>query len=86
MNAIFLDLGSIKIYWYSVMILSGLLIGGTLAINEAKKWAITEDFMINLFFYLIPFAIIGARLYYVSFNLDYYKTSVINIFKVWKVD
>lgn len=84
MNAIFLDLGSIKIYWYSVMILSGLLIGGTLAINEAKKWAITEDFMINLFFYLIPFAIIGARLYYVSFNLDYYKTSVINIFKVWE--
>ena len=44
----FLDLGSIKLLVF-MMILSGLLIGGTLAINEAKM-AITEDFMINLFF------------------------------------
>lgn len=84
MQPVLIDLGIIKIYWYSVMILVGLLIGGTLAINEAKKWKISEDFMINLFFYLIPLSIIGARLYYVLFNLDYYRENIIEIFKIWE--
>ncbi len=84
MNAIFLDLGYVKIYWYSIMILSGLLIGGALAIREAKKWLIDEDFMINLFFYLIPFSIIGARVYYVLFHFDYYKLNINEIFRVWE--
>ncbi len=84
MQAIFLDLGIIKIYWYSIMILSGLLIGGTFALHEAKKWKISEDFMINLFFYLIPLSIIGARLYYVFFNFDYYRANPIEIFKIWE--
>ena len=53
MNAILFQLGPITIYWYTVMILIAFLLGGTLAIHEAKKWKIPEDFMINLFFYLI---------------------------------
>lgn len=84
MNSIFLDLGIIKIYWYSVVILAGLLVGGTLAIKEAGKWKINEDFMINLFFFLIPISIIGARLYYVTFNFEYYKNNLVDIFKVWE--
>lgn len=84
MNPIFLDLGFIQIYWYSVILFVAFLIGGTLAIHEAKKWKIPEDFMINLFFYVIIFSLIGARLYYVAFNWDYYATSPINIFKVWE--
>ncbi len=84
MSAIFLDLGIIKIYWYSVMILLGLLIGGTIAIREGIKWGISEDFMLNLFFYLIPFSIIGARLYYVAFNFSYYKNNIMDIFKIWE--
>ncbi len=84
MNAIFLDLGIIKIYWYSVAILLGLLIGGTLALKEAKKWSISEDFMINLFFYLIPFAVVGARLYFVIFNIDSYKNNPLDMLKIWE--
>lgn len=84
MNAILFQLGPITIYWYTVMILIAFLLGGTLAIHEAKKWKIPEDFMINLFFYLIPVSIIGARLYYVLFNLDYYSVNPISIFKIWE--
>ena len=71
MNPILVELGPITIYWYTIMIFIAFLLGGTLALNEAKKWKISEDFMINLFFYMIPISIIGARLYYVIFNLDY---------------
>ncbi len=84
MSPIFLDLGIIKIYWYSVMIFIALLIGGILALKEAKRWKIPEDLMINYFFFLIPITLIGARVYYVLFNLDYYSTNWISIFRVWE--
>ena len=84
MNPIFLDLGVIKIYWYSVMIFFGLLVGGVLAIKEAKRWKIPEDLMINYFFFLVPLVLIGARLYYVLFNLDYYSNDWVSILKVWE--
>ena len=84
MNAILFEIGPITIYWYTVLVFIAFLLGGTLAINEAKKWKIPEDFMINLFFYLIPICIIGARVYYVLFNLDYYTVNPIAIFKIWE--
>ena len=60
MNAILFEIGPITIYWYTVLVFISFLLGGTLAINEAKKWKIPEDFMINLFFYLITICIIGT--------------------------
>lgn len=84
MNPIFLDLGVIQIYWYSVLILIGFLIGGALALWESRKWEIPEDFMVNLFFYIIIFAFVGARLYYVLFNFSDYASDPISIIKVWE--
>lgn len=84
MNPILLDLGFVQIYWYSVIILISFFVGGVLAIHEAKKWKIPEEFMINLFFYIIVFSLIGARLYYVIFNFDYYSNNLIEIIKVWE--
>lgn len=83
MHTVLIDLGIIQIYWYSVMIFIALLIGGTIVLKEAKKWYLPEDFMINLFFFLIPVSLIGARLYYVAFNWNYYQTNLIEIFQVW---
>lgn len=84
MNPILLDLGFIKIYWYSVMILLGLLIGGWLILRESKKFGISVDFMTNLFFYTVPISIVGARLYYVVFNWPYYSIHFSEIYKIWE--
>lgn len=84
MNAIFLDLGIIQIYWYSILIFLAFLIGGTLALRESKKFALSEDFMVNLFFYLVPIAILGARFYFVIFHWDYYSQNTMEILKVWE--
>ena len=83
MNPILLDLGFVKIYWYSIMILLGLYVGGSLIIKEAKKFKITEDYMLNTILYTIIFGVIGARLYYVIFNWEYYGKHILDIFKVW---
>lgn len=84
MNSILFDFGFITIRWYSVFIFLALLIGGSLAIREAKRFRIPEDFMINMFFFLVPIALIGARLYYVFFHWDYYSENLFDIFKVWE--
>lgn len=84
MNPIFLEIGNIQIYWYSIFILIAFIVGGTLIISEAKRFNISKDFIINLFFYLVPICIIGARLYYVAFNLDYYLEEPIRILKIWE--
>lgn len=84
MNPILLDLGVIKIYWYSAMIFLGLLIGGWLILKEAERFNISEDFIVNLFFFTVPIAVIGARLYYVLFNWDYYSVNMSEIFMIWE--
>lgn len=83
MSSVLIDLGLVKIYWYSVFIFLAFLISGSLAIWEGKKWRITEDNLINMFFFLIPISIIGARLYYVIFNFSYYKENLLEILEVW---
>ena len=83
MNGVFLDLGIVQIQWYSIFIFLGLLVGGLISIFESKKFGISEDFFINLFFYMVPIAIIGARLYYVAFNWNYYQSNQMEIFRIW---
>ncbi len=84
MNPIMINLGFFQIYWYSFFLLIGFGLGGYLAIREAKKYNISEEFMMNLIFYTIPVAFVGARLYYVLFNLDYYSSHFLDIFKIWE--
>ena len=78
-----IDLGIISIHWYSILLFIAILIGSNLAIKEAKKHGFEEDFMVNLLFLGVIIGILGARIYYVIFNFNYYKDNLIEIFKVW---
>lgn len=78
-----IDLGFISIHWYSIFIFLGIIVGGQLIIKESKKFGFEEDFIVNLLFFSIIIGIIGARLYFVLFNLDYYLSNPIEIFMVW---
>ncbi len=84
MNPILVDLGFVQIYWYSIMLFIGFLLGGYLLLREARRFNIPDQFIINMFFYTIPIAIIGARLYYVIFSWDMYANNLVDIFKVWE--
>ena len=69
MNPILLKIGSITIYWYSIMILIGFLIASYLITKESKKFNIKKEIITDMLFYTIIIGILGARLYYVIFNL-----------------
>jgi len=83
MNPIFLDLGIFKIYWYSITMLTAILVGSFLFYKEAKRQKLKSEFLDNLVFYAIICGISGARLYYVLFNLSYYLKNPIEIIEVW---
>lgn len=84
MNSVFLQIGDFKIYWYSIFILIAIIIGGTLALKESRRYNIPKEFMVNLFFYMIIFGYIGARIYYVAFNWNYYSSHLNEIYQIWK--
>ena len=83
MNRIALDLGFIKIYWYSITMFLGVLFGIIVAYMEIKRKKIDLKKFENMAFYAIIFGFIGARIYYVLFNLDYYLANLIEIPMVW---
>ncbi|MBE6139364.1 MAG: prolipoprotein diacylglyceryl transferase [Firmicutes bacterium] len=84
MNPILLDLGFIQIRWYSVLILIAFTIGYFLVINRCKKKGISLAHISDMCFYLVIICILGARLYYCLFNLDYYSKNILDIFKIWE--
>jgi len=84
MDRVFISIGPINIYWYSVLIVLSIIIGMYFSINQAKKNGLTKEFIYDLIFYLIPIAVLGARLYYVIFNFSVFKDNLLDIFKIWE--
>lgn len=84
MNPILIEIGNIRIYYYSIMILLGIISGSLLVIKESKKHNISKEKITDMLFYTILFGILGARIYYVIFNIDYYSQNPTEILKVWE--
>ena len=84
MNPIIVSIGSFELRWYSVLIAIAVVIGYFLILNESSRFKIKKEFMFNMMFWTLIFAIVGARLYYVAFNLEYYMSNPIEILEVWK--
>jgi len=83
MNRVAIDLGFVEIYWYSITMLLGVISGGCLAYFELKRQKMNLEYFFNMIFYVIIFAFLGARLYYVLFNLDYYLANPSEILAIW---
>ena len=62
------------IYWYGIILAVAMLAGLLLAMKQAKRFGITEDHVMDLVLWSVPLCIVGARLYYVIFYLDLYRT------------
>lgn len=69
-----------NIYFYGILIAAGFLLAMLYCTRNSKRFGIKEDDLYDVFLWLIPFAIIGARLYFVLFKLDYYLANPVDIF------
>ncbi len=76
--------GPLEIRWYALFISTALILGIVLALKEANRKKISEDFFLDFFLYGIPAAIIGARLYYVFFRWSLYSGQPSRIIAIWE--
>lgn len=76
------EIAGIPIYWYAIFIVSAFIIALILFKKQDGLFQIAYKDVLDLSIYLIPSCIIGARLYYIMFHLDYYlqnPTQIISI-------
>jgi len=83
MNKVALDLGFVEIYWYSIFILLGVFFAAIVVYYETKKQGMKAEEFTDLLFNTVVCGIVGARLYYVIFNLSYYLDNKLEILEIW---
>ena len=78
-----LDLGFISINLYGLIIACGLLLAVLYATRRCKQFGLKGDDLIDGVLFIVPFAIICARLYYCIFQWDSYKDNPIEVLYIW---
>ncbi|MEG0766533.1 MAG: prolipoprotein diacylglyceryl transferase, partial [Clostridia bacterium] len=80
-------LGSTAIFgipWYSLLIVSAVILGILLAQREEKRLKLPKDTILDFALWAIPLAIVGARIYYVIFRWDLFQDQPLRIFAIWE--
>jgi len=75
-------IGDFAIAYYGIIIACGMMGGVLLAATIAKRSRQNVDDYYDMALYAIILSVIGARLYYVIFNWDYYSQDLTRIFNV----
>ncbi|KFN90405.1 prolipoprotein diacylglyceryl transferase [Tetragenococcus muriaticus 3MR10-3] len=76
------EIFGIDIYWYAIIIVSGVIVAMWLSAREAERVGLKEDDVSDFMLAGLPIAFIGARLYYVLFNFEPYLNDPIQIFNL----
>jgi len=93
MHPILVQLGPITIRYYGLMYVIAITLGLFILSREAKRKKIicgltgkivSTDDLLDLLLWMIPAAIIGARIYYVAFQWTYYGAHPLDIVKIWQ--
>lgn len=67
-------IGNIAIRWYGILIAFGMMLGVFIAARRAHRHGFTEDDVLDTCLWMLPIGVIGARIYYVLFNLSSYHS------------
>lgn len=83
MNRVAFNIFGVNVYYYSLCILLGVIVAYILITREGKKQGLPKEFISDLIFYTLIIGILGARVYYCVFNLDYYLANPSEILKIY---
>ncbi|MDO4547263.1 MAG: prolipoprotein diacylglyceryl transferase [Clostridia bacterium] len=70
---------STPVYWYGLTMASGILAGLIICMCREKLYGLEKDTSVTLALWAVPFALIGARLYYVAFSWEQYRNNLMSI-------
>ena len=70
--------------WYSFLIVLGVVLAVFLACREERRLGLKKDTVIDLVLWLLPAGILGARIYYVIFSWDQFRSDPLAVFRIWE--
>lgn len=82
LNPIAFRIFGLDIRWYGILIAAGMLLAIVVSKYTCRIRGIDYDSFLNGVFIALPAGIIGARLYYVIFELGYYINNPLQIFNI----
>lgn len=77
------EIGPLKVHWYGLIIGVGMWLGYFIFKREGLRRGFLSDHLFDLFFWAMVNGLIGARLYYVLFNLDFFLQNWWEIPAIW---
>jgi len=77
-------IGNLTIHWYGLIMALSVIVALLLSLHIAKRREIPKEDIIDASFWLIIGGLIGARLYEVGLEWDYYSTHLEMIPQLWK--
>jgi len=84
MFPILIEFGFFKIFTYGLLVATGFLVAILLASSRAEKEGLDSQKVLDLCFYVMVSALLGARLLYVIVEYRYFLDSPLEIFMFWK--
>lgn len=78
------DLGLVRLHWYGLLVVGGIVGALLMAETLAKKYDFSKAKLLDLAFWIIVWGIIGARLYHIGLEYQYYLANPWNILKIWQ--
>jgi phosphatidylglycerol:prolipoprotein diacylglycerol transferase len=81
---ILFQIGGFTVHSYGLFTAAGFLLGIGLAVRGARQKGIPIEKILDLSFYVIFSAILGARLLYVIINYTHYLKHPLDFFKIWE--
>jgi len=83
-ESILFSIGPLAVHWYGFLMVVGGLLGLFLVLKLVKKYSLEKDFFLDLTFYWVIGAVLGARIYYVLYDWEYYKNNLLDTLKIWE--
>lgn len=79
-SSVAFKIGNFAVYWYGLIIALGMILCVAIALRHAKENKFSQDLIYDILLVSLPSALIGARLYYVICEWDYYSKDIGRIF------
>lgn len=84
LNPIAIQIGTLEVRWYGIIIGLGIAIALYLAMRETERHGLDKDLFADLMIWAIPISILSARIYYVVLEWEYYSQHPGKIIKIWE--
>ena len=78
-NRVAFSILGFPVYWYGLLIAVGLVLGVLCASMREKKLGLKKDTTLDFLLLALPVAIVGARIYYVAFSWESYRSDLLSI-------